>query len=104
MHSVEFRRLFDEENAARVRFELDRNRVVQFVVQLECLLGDEWIPVVRYDTAHGFAHRDLLYPLQPPEKKEMLVKDLNKGLNYALQDLAANWEKYRKRYEQWLED
>lgn len=34
MRIVEFRRLFDEENAARVQFHLDRDRVVQFVVQL----------------------------------------------------------------------
>lgn len=56
MRTVEFRRRFDDENAARVRFELDRNRVIEFVVQLECLLNDQWTPIVRYDTAHGFAH------------------------------------------------
>ena len=101
MRIVEFRRLFDEENAVRVQFHLDRDRVVQFVVQLECFLQSEWIPIVRYDTAHGFAHRDLLHPLHPAEKKEMPVKDFNAGLTFAMQDLAENWEKYRERYEQW---
>lgn len=101
MRTVEFRRLFDEENAARVRFQLDRNRVIEFVVQLECFIDGEWIPIVRYDTAHGFAHRDLMRPLRPPEKREMRVKDFNEGLTFALKDLAAHWEKYRERYEQW---
>ena len=37
-----------------------RGRIVFFRVQLETLVGKTWMPVVRYDTAHGFAHRDLL--------------------------------------------
>ena len=62
----------------------------------------KWVPIVRYDTAHGFAHRDLMHPVRSPEKKEMQVKDFNEGLTFALKDLATNWEKYRGRYEQWL--
>ena len=45
-------------NVLRVRFELEHGRVVSFVVQLECCFEDnDWLPVVRYDTAHGFAKR-----------------------------------------------
>jgi hypothetical protein len=58
MRTVEFRRLFDNDNALRVYFEVERGVVHSFVVQLECLWEGEWKPVVRYDTAHGFAHRD----------------------------------------------
>lgn len=58
MRTVEFRRLFDDQGAIRVWFESEHGRVLGFVVQLECLFNDEWYPVVRYDTAHGFAHRD----------------------------------------------
>lgn len=59
MRIVEFRRMFDDKNAARVRFLVERDRVTEFVVQLECFIEGKWIPIVRYDTAHGFAHRDL---------------------------------------------
>ncbi|MDL1964286.1 MAG: hypothetical protein LWW98_08155 [Deltaproteobacteria bacterium] len=31
-----------------------------FRVQYETKINQIWYPVVRYDTAHGFAHRDLL--------------------------------------------
>ena len=31
-------------------------RVVEFVVQLEVEVREVWKPVIRYDTAHGFAH------------------------------------------------
>ena len=102
MRTVEFRRLFDDQNAARVRFETERNRVLGFMVQLECLFGDEWHPVVRYDTAHGFAHRDILRPSGETEKSATPVRDYNEALTFAIQDLGANWEIYRRRYEQWL--
>jgi hypothetical protein len=101
MRNVEFRRLFDQENAARVRFRLDRDRIVEFVVQLECYINHEWTPVVRYDTAHGFAHRDVLHPKYAPTKQEIQVKDFNEGLTFAIRDLASNWEKYRERYQEW---
>jgi hypothetical protein len=100
---VQFRRLFDENNAARVWFELQRGRILRFVVQLECRFDDEWYPVVRYDTAHDFAHRDLLHPSGETEKTEMAIQDYNEALTFAINDLAANWQRYRRRYERWLE-
>jgi hypothetical protein len=102
LRTVEFRRLFDDRNAARVRFETERNRVLGFMVQLECLFGEKWHPVVRYDTAHGFAHRDILRPSGETEKSATPVRDYNEALTFAIQDLSANWEIYRRRYEQWL--
>ena len=102
MRTVEFRRLFDHQNAARVRFELERDRVLRFVVQLECRFDDEWYPVVRYDTAHQFAHRDVLHPSGETEKNEMPIQDYNEALSFAIQDLTDHWENYRRRYEQWL--
>lgn len=103
MRTVEFRRLFDDKNAARVRFELERGRVLRFVVQLECRFNGGWSPVVRYDTAHGFAHRDLLYPSGTAEKTELAARDYNEALTFAIQDLVENWKEYRRRYERWLE-
>lgn len=102
MRIVEFRRLFDDKNAARVRFEMERGRVLKFIVQLECRFNDEWHPVVRYDTAHDFAHRDLLHPSGTTEKTEMATRDYNEGLTFAIKDLTDNWQKYRRRYQQWL--
>jgi len=103
MRTVEFRRLLDDKNAVRVWFELEQNRVLNFVVQLECHMNNEWRPVVRYDTAHGFAHRDVLRPSSETEKTELAVEHYNDALTFAIKDLAENWEKYRRRYEQWLE-
>jgi hypothetical protein len=84
-----------------VHFEIDRGQVLSFVVQLECSWAGEWQAVVRYDTAHGFAHRDTMHPRGDTEKSEMLVSNYGEGLNYAIGDLKANWREYRRRYEEW---
>lgn len=102
MRIVEFRRLLDDRNAMRVRFELEQSQVLRFVVQLECRYNDKWRPVVRYDTAHEFAHRDLLHPFGEVEKSEMTTRNYNEARTFAIKDLADNWENYRQRYKQWL--
>jgi hypothetical protein len=103
MRIVEFRRYLDGDNALRVGFELEHGQVLGFVVQLECRFGenDEWAAVVRFDTAHGFAHCDRLHPYEPAAKTEMKTSDYNEALNVAMRDLADNWAAYRRRYEQW---
>jgi len=101
MRLVEFHYIFDKDNILRVRFELDRGQVVSFVVQLECFLADAgWLAIVRYDTAHGFAHRDKMHPRDETEKTEIPVRSYKEGLNYATDDLKANWREYRRRYEE----
>jgi hypothetical protein len=104
MRLVQFHRYLADDNALRVRFELEEGRVVGFTVQLECRFGDsdKWVPVVRFDTAHGFAHCDRLHPYDPAVKAEMTSRDHNEALTLALQDLANNWGSYRRRYEEWL--
>jgi hypothetical protein len=101
LRRVEFRRLLDEDNALRVRFEVEQGQVVAFVVQLECAFDRAWQPVIRYDTAHGFTHCDTLHPTQPPIKQRIAAQNYNEALTYAIQDLTANWSRYRRRYQTW---
>jgi hypothetical protein len=104
MRTVEFRRLLDFDNALRVMFETERGEILRFVVQLECQFVEngEWTPVVRYDTAHGYAHRDVMHPTQREEKMEITVQDYNKALTIAMEDIVEKRYEYRRRYEQWL--
>ena len=44
--------------SVRVGFDTVRGRVTDFTVQFECWIEGRWHPAVRYDTAHGRAHRD----------------------------------------------
>ncbi len=76
----------------------DKGKVLEFVVQYEILLGNKWMPVVRYDTAHGYAHKDLINPDGSKEKIFMGVVNLNEALTLADKDINENWERYKDRY------
>jgi hypothetical protein len=75
-------------------------KVVRFVIQLEVLAGGEgkWMAVVRYDTAHGFAHRDLIHPDESIDKTPLFLQSLNEALDYAEADIRANWEQYIEHF------
>lgn len=47
-----------------MRIWLEAGRVRRFEVQYQTTIGGELLPVVRYDTAHGFAHRDQVFRYQ----------------------------------------
>ena len=102
MRQVIFRHLLNESNALRVRFEVVQGQVSKFVVQLECLIDYDWVPVIRYDTAHNFTHCDRLHPYEATTKTRMVTEDYNEALTFAIEDLTSNWSRYRRRYEEWL--
>ena len=77
---------------------IDKGKVIGFVVQYEVLISDEWKPVVRYDTAHGFAHKDLINPDGSKEKIFLGATDLDEALSLADKDGNENWERYKDRY------
>ena len=86
----------------RVRFTKDRGHILRFVVQLEALIDEAWTPITRYDTAHGFVHRDDLKPdgsqiKTPP----MTFAHYDDAFNYALRDLRSNYQMYTERYIRW---
>lgn len=102
MRTVQYRNQLDQVTYLRVQFELDNGRVQKFTVQLECLIVKQWTPVVRYDTANGFAHMDILHPFNPAQKMQVNVRDYNDALTLAMDDLTKNHIMYRRRYQQWL--
>jgi hypothetical protein len=104
VRAVEFRRFLDYDNALRVMFESERGRIVRFVVQLECQFVEdgEWIAVIRYDTAHGYAHRDIMHPTKKEEKTKLSVQDYNEAFTIAMEDVTGKRHEYRRRYEEWL--
>ena len=104
MREVEFTNFLDADNTLRVRFELDHGRVLKFMVQLESRFDESevWVSVIRYNTAHGFAHCDRLHPYDETLKTTLTTSDYNEALNLALEDLMNNWVAYRRRYQEWL--
>jgi hypothetical protein len=85
----------------RVIFEVERGKILKFVVQLESLGGDLWAPVVRYDTAHGVAHRDRYMADGAISRHEMLpVSEYNQALTFAIRDVRSNWEDWLREYQE----
>ena len=64
----------------RVLFRLRNDKVAAFVIQAEVKSTDpqapDWKPVVRYDCAHGFVHRDMLFRDGATEKVPVDADDL----------------------------
>ncbi|OIO72863.1 MAG: hypothetical protein AUJ85_09155 [Elusimicrobia bacterium CG1_02_37_114] len=75
-----------------------KNRIVDFKVQLEVFLKNRWYPIVRYDTAHGFAHRDIIHFDGRIEKIPLFLNNYNETLNFADTDIKMNWQLYLKRF------
>lgn len=75
-----------------------KQKIVSFTVQYETRWRRQWFAVVRYDTAHGFAHRDL-YDIQGNAlKTPLFILDYNHALTFAESDLRTNWRLYRERF------
>ncbi|MBI3621659.1 MAG: hypothetical protein HY208_05665 [Nitrospirae bacterium] len=90
----------EREDRLRVEAVKEHGAITSFTVQYEALLRGDWQPIVRYDTAHGFAHKDLLHPDGTGEKQPLYLPDYNMAFTYAIQDLKAAWRWYRMGYEE----
>ena len=82
----------------RIRLRTERGQLADIVVQYEAFIRDEWVAVVRYDTSHGYPHRDVLHPNGAKDKHFLSFPDLKAFLQYAEQDLRDRWEWYRERF------
>lgn len=86
------------EDRIRVEIHTVRGQVHNFTVQYELLLNRNWTAVVRYDTAHGYPHMDVMHPGSGQEKIILRTSDLAEALNFAIGDLKLRWNHYRDRY------
>lgn len=75
-----------------------QNKVTSFTVQLEICVKNKWQPIVRYDTAHGFAHKDIIYANGTKEKIPLYISDFREALTFSDKDLKANWRIYREQF------
>jgi hypothetical protein len=89
----------DVANRLRVHAVKTAGRIVEFVVQYEALVAGSWHAVVRYDTAHGFVHRDELLPDGRRLKMPLPFANRNLAFTFASLDLKARWREYRARFE-----
>ncbi len=101
---VEFIAVLTPEDRYRhyhIRF---KGNVLHFVVQYETRFEEQWLPVVRYDTEHSFAHRDLLDKKGNKQKTPIFTRDYNEALTFAEYDIKANWKAYKRAFLGGAED
>jgi len=90
--------MLTDEDKKRHEHLTENGKILGFIVQYETLVKDKWMPVVRYDTAHGYAHKDLINPDGSKEKILIGVSELNEALTFADKDVNENWERYKDRF------
>lgn len=99
MGSKEYIVDFTSNDRKRFYIETKRGKVVRFAVQFETLIKEEWRPVVRYDTVHGYAHKDILDRNgRVIEKVKMAIIDYKKALQIAILDVDSNWKTYKRKF------
>ena len=87
------------EDRLRVTADKERGRILGFTVQYEAKIRGKWHPIVRYDTTHGFAHKDIIHPNGSREKQPLYFPSLNLAFTFAIQDIKMLWKWYRTSYE-----
>ncbi|MEP9409934.1 MAG: hypothetical protein HRF42_00750 [Candidatus Brocadia sp.] len=92
----------DQKDRLRVIASKEKGKIVRFVAQYEAYIKDEWRNIVRYDTIHGFAHKDLIHPNGTTDKQPLPFTDFNVAFTFAVQDLKVSWKWYRIAYEKEL--
>jgi len=94
---TEYVRVLDVDARRRHYQETQRGQVVAFAMQLEVEVGDAWVPVVRYDTAHGVPHVHR-YETMTHASRQTLEMPAGEALTLAQEDLAQNWSLYRDEF------
>ena len=88
-----------------VYFRTTRGIIVEFVVKLHMILAEVEYEVLRYDTAHGGTHKDVLLPdgskFDVVPYHYLSPKD---ALTFAIQDIYNNWKFYTERFERWINE
>ena len=86
-----------------IHFVTSKGHVTEFVIKLELLVEKKIYEVIRYDTAHGGTHKDILHP---DGSKHDLVPyhylDVETGFQFAAKDVKSNWKFYVERFLRWL--
>lgn len=101
MHEIEYLFYLATEATDRLRVTArkDKGEILEFVVQYETVVLSEWRPVVRYDTAHGFAHKDIIKANGEVVKQPLFFETYNMAFTYATLDLKMNWRQYKDNLE-----
>ncbi|HYU05560.1 MAG TPA: hypothetical protein VEM77_00060 [Thermoplasmata archaeon] len=80
-------------------------RLSRFAITYSARIADRWREVVRYDSFHGYLHRQRLWRSSRPEPlSEMERLPAGDILAICRDDLRQNWRRYRALMESAMEE
>jgi hypothetical protein len=97
-HAKRYTVVLDFDMREQVRFVADGNDVLEFVVQLEIKIDDDWAWIRRYDTMNGVAHLDVKYGDGTIDKHKAMNLPFKEAFTVALGEIGSNWHKHRSWY------
>ena len=105
MSEISFLIYLDEaqENRYRHWHMWYRGEVTEFMIQYEAFIDGRWHPVLRHDSAHGQAHRDLLHPDGAQSKEMYPDYSYAEIMTIGQRDIIENWLTYRTDYVKEIE-
>ena len=84
--------------------KLERRAIKEFTIQYEAEINGKWYEIVRYDTAHGRPHKDVLHPNGTETKEEFRYYSNAEVLSYGQNDIRKNWKRHRTQFEKEMRD
>ena len=86
-----------------VYFETVGGYIVNFAVKLILKYEDKLCEIVRFDSAHGCPHKDILN-IHGMIKRKIWYEflDNKQALDMAIKDIKDNYELYVRRFIEWL--
>jgi hypothetical protein len=88
----------NDEARIRCRYRRRGNRMIEYTVQLEIWQAQTWRPILRYDNAHGYCHRDIIHSDGTQTKVRIYRGDTSSNFTWAIKELRANWQSERARF------
>jgi len=99
MPEKNFKFWLDGESFAFVEFVTTNGKVTRFVVRLIHIVDGKPVDVLRYDTAHGKPHRDLLKRNGELLEKEWFEDtDLDAALTMAIKEIKVQYDQRIKDF------
>jgi hypothetical protein len=74
-------------------FRVSKKSIVGFVMQVEIRRvteTEEWRPVIRYDCAHGFIHRDMIGSNGIKTKRKLSTQNVKDAISLASDEIRSN--------------
>ena len=88
-----------DEDKLFVRFCLKKGKIAEFVLQYYTKTPKGWRTVIRYDTSHGYAHKDVYaYSKRGKIRHEAMGDEFSSIFTAALEDIKTHWKELKENY------